>query len=101
PGATAGIITITRAARRRRRLRQQSRKIRRLPSNARPLRFGVVATQARSGEERAQKARHVESMGYATLLMQDGLQYSLAPLPALMAAAVATRTLRAGTYVIA
>jgi len=28
----------------------------------------VVAAQARSGEEWAQKARHVESMGYATLL---------------------------------
>jgi len=61
----------------------------------------VVAAQARSGEEWAQKARHVESMGYATLLMPDGLQHSLAPLPALTAAAMATRTLRVGTYVIA
>src|SRR5256886_5468251 len=40
-------------------------------------------------------------MGYATLLMPDGLQHSLAPLPALTAAAMATRTLRVGTYVIA
>lgn len=40
-------------------------------------------------------------MGYATLLMPDGLQYTLAPLPALTAAAIATRTLRVGTYVIA
>ena len=61
----------------------------------------MVAAQARSGEEWAQKARHVESMGYATLLMPDGLQHSLAPLPALTAAAMATRTLRVGTYVIA
>jgi probable F420-dependent oxidoreductase len=61
----------------------------------------VVAAQARSGEEWARKARHVESMGYATLLMPDGLQYSLSPLPALTAAAMATRTLRVGTYVIA
>src|SRR2546423_4323409 len=105
PGATAeATTTITRTARRRqrpRRHRQQSRKIRRLPSTARPFRFGVVAAQARSGEEWAQKARHVESIGYATLLMPDGLQHSLAPLPALTAAAMATRTLRVGTYLTA
>src|SRR5260370_16049434 len=76
---------------------QQSRRIRRLPK---PFRFGVVAAQARSGEEWTDKARRVESMGYATLLTPDGLQYTLAPLPALMAAAMATRTLRVGTYVI-
>jgi probable F420-dependent oxidoreductase len=67
----------------------------------RPFRFGVVAALARSGEEWAEKARRVESMGYATLLMPDGLRYTLAPLPALTAAAMATRTLRLGTYVIA
>jgi probable F420-dependent oxidoreductase len=61
----------------------------------------VVAAQARSGEEWAEKARRIESMGYATLLMPDGLQYTLAPLPALTAAAMATRTLRVGTYVLA
>jgi probable F420-dependent oxidoreductase len=61
----------------------------------------VVATQARSGEEWAEKARRIESMGYATLLTPDGLKYTLAPLPALTAAAMATRTLRVGTYVIA
>ena len=72
-----------------------------MPSTARPFRFGVVAAQARSGEEWAQKARHVESMGYATLLMPDGLNHTLAPLPALTAAAMATKTLRVGTYVIA
>jgi len=66
-----------------------------------PFRFGVVAAQARSGEEWADKARRVESMGYATLLMPDGLRYTLAPLPALTAAAMLTRTLRVGTYVIA
>jgi probable F420-dependent oxidoreductase len=61
----------------------------------------VVAAQARSGEEWAEKARRIESMGYSTLLMPDGLQYTLAPLPALTAAAMATRTLRVGTYVLA
>src|SRR5439155_27304284 len=91
----------TPTARRRRSHRQPSGKIRRLPSSERPFRFGVVAAQARSGDEWAQKARHVESMGYATLLMPDGLNHTLAPLPALTAAAMATRTLRVGTYVIA
>src|ERR1700682_3661006 len=33
--------------------------------------------------------------------MPDGLQYSLAPLPALTAAAMVTRTFGVGTYVIA
>lgn len=67
----------------------------------RPFRFGVVAAMARSGEEWAEKARRIESMGYATLLMPDVLRYTLAPLPALTAAAMVTRTLRVGTYVIA
>jgi probable F420-dependent oxidoreductase len=67
----------------------------------RPFRFGVVAAMARSGEEWAEKARRIESMGYATLLMPDGLRYTLAPLPALTAAAMVTGTLRVGTYVIA
>jgi probable F420-dependent oxidoreductase len=61
----------------------------------------VVAAQARSGEEWADKARRVESMGYAILLTPDGLKYTLAPPPALTAAAMVTRTLRVGTYVIA
>jgi probable F420-dependent oxidoreductase len=67
----------------------------------RPFRFGVVAAAARTGEEWAEKARRIESMGYATVLTPDGLKYTLAPLPALMAAAMATRSLRVGTYVIA
>jgi probable F420-dependent oxidoreductase len=67
----------------------------------RRFRFGVVAAGARSGEEWAEKARRIESMGYATVLTPDGLNYTLAPLPALTAAAMATRSLRVGTYVIA
>ena len=67
----------------------------------RRFRFGVVAAGARSGEEWAEKARRIESMGYATVLTPDGLKYTLAPLPALTAAAMATRSLRVGTYVIA
>lgn len=65
------------------------------------FRFGVVAAAARTGEEWTSKARRVESLGYAILGTPDGLRYTLAPLPALTAAAAATRSLRVGTYVIA
>jgi len=66
----------------------------------RPFRFGIVAASARSAGEWADKARRAESLGYATLVMPDNLQYTLAPLPALAAAAAVTRTLRLGTYVL-
>jgi probable F420-dependent oxidoreductase len=65
------------------------------------FRFGVVAALARTGEEWIAKARAAESLGYATLATPDGLRHSFAPLPALAAAAVATRALRVGTYVLA
>jgi probable F420-dependent oxidoreductase len=65
-----------------------------------PFRFGVVAAQARSREEWTEKARRIESMGYSTLVMPEGLRHTLAPLPALAAAAAVTRSLRLGTYVI-
>lgn len=66
-----------------------------------PFRFGVVAAGAGSGHEWAEKARRVESLGYATLVVPDNLEYTLAPLPALAVAAAGTRTLRVGTYVLA
>ncbi|MBO0706521.1 MAG: TIGR03621 family F420-dependent LLM class oxidoreductase [Candidatus Dormibacteraeota bacterium] len=66
-----------------------------------PFRFGVVTAFARSGDEWADKARRVESLGYSTLVMPDNLQYTLEPFPALAVAAAATRTLRVGTYVLA
>jgi probable F420-dependent oxidoreductase len=68
---------------------------------ARPFRFGVVAAAARSADEWLAKVRRVESLGYASLVIPDNLRYTLAPLPALAAAAAATRTLRLGTYVLA
>jgi len=67
----------------------------------RPFRFGVVAAAARSADEWVSKARRVESLGYATLVMPDNLRYTLAPLPALAVAAAATTSLRIGTYVLA
>lgn len=70
-------------------------------STKRAFRFGVVAAAARSADEWTTKAQHIESLGYATLVMPDTLRYTLAPLPALAAAAAATRSLRVGSYVLA
>lgn len=67
----------------------------------RPFRFGVVAAGARSGAAWVAQARRIEELGYATLMIPDGLSYTLAPFPALSFAAAATTTLRVGTYVLA
>ena len=67
----------------------------------RAFRFGVVAAFARGGDDWAARARQAESLGYATLVTPDGLKHTLAPFPALAAAAAATRSLRVGTYVLA
>ena len=66
-----------------------------------PFRFGVLAALARSGEEWADRARRIESLGYSSLVMPEGLRYMLGPFPALAAAAAAARSLRVGAYVIA
>jgi probable F420-dependent oxidoreductase len=65
----------------------------------RPFRFGVSARTAQSAEEWTAKARRAEELGYSTLLVADHFGPSLAPLPALMAAAHATTTLRVGSFV--
>jgi probable F420-dependent oxidoreductase len=65
------------------------------------FRFGVVAAQASSDEEWIEKARRIEELGYATLLMPDRLLGPvLSPVPALAVAAAATRSLRLGTFVL-
>jgi probable F420-dependent oxidoreductase len=67
----------------------------------RRFRFGVVAAQASSGEEWVEKARRIEELGYATLLMPHRLLGPvLSPIPALAVAAAATRFLRLGTFVL-
>jgi probable F420-dependent oxidoreductase len=71
------------------------------PLNPKAFRFGVVAAAARSADEWLAKVRRVEALGYASLLLPDNLRYTLAPLPALAAAATATTSLRLGTYVLA
>jgi probable F420-dependent oxidoreductase len=65
----------------------------------REFRFGVVAGRASSGAGWAALARRAEELGYDTLLVPDTV-HTLAPFPALAAAAAATTTLHVGTYVL-
>ena len=66
----------------------------------RPFRFGVNVRTAGSAAEWADRARKVERLGYAVLLVPDHLANLLAPFPALTAAAAATTRLRLGTGVL-
>src|SRR5437660_3595801 len=66
----------------------------------RPFRFGINVRTAASGVEWVDKARKVEALGYAVLLVPDHLADLLAPFPALAAAAAATTRLRVGTAVL-
>ena len=65
-----------------------------------PFRFGVSARHVQSRAEWMDKARKVEALGYATLTVPDHLTGLVAPMPALISAAEATKTLRLGTYVL-
>ncbi len=64
-----------------------------------PFRFGVQASTATDAASWTALARKVESLGYSTLTMPDHFDEQLAPIPALMAAADATETLRIGALV--
>jgi len=65
-----------------------------------PFRFGAQLPKASSAEEWAVMARELEDLGYSTLFMPDHFDDQLAPVPALMAAADATSTLRVGSLVL-
>jgi probable F420-dependent oxidoreductase len=65
----------------------------------RTFRFGVQLHTAASGDEWAATARKVEDLGFSTLFLPDHFGDQLAPVPALMAAADATSTLRVGALV--
>jgi probable F420-dependent oxidoreductase len=65
-----------------------------------PFRFGVNVWHAASRAEWQEKARKVEGLGYATFTVPDHLTDLIAPMPALISAAEATKTLRVGTYVL-
>jgi len=66
----------------------------------RPFRFGVSVRSAGSRAEWADKARKVEDLGYSVLTIPDHPIDLLAPMPALVGAAAATRHLRLGTMVL-
>lgn len=65
----------------------------------RRFRFGAKATKATSAREWSQIARRAEDLGYASLQIDDHFGSQLAPIPACMAAAAATETLKIGTLV--
>lgn len=66
----------------------------------RPFRFGVNVGPSRSRAEWAEKARRLEDLGYDALTVPDHLADLFAPMPALVSAAAATKTLRLGTNVL-
>ena len=65
----------------------------------RPFRFGVQASTAPDRRTWIELARAAEDLGYSTMTMPDHFGDQLAPVPALMAAADATTTLRVGALV--
>src|SRR5215213_367226 len=67
---------------------------------SRRFRFGAQCSYAGTRGEWAAKARRVEELGYSTLSVPDHFDDQLAPMPALVAAAAATTTLRVGTLVL-
>ncbi|HET9078481.1 MAG TPA: TIGR03621 family F420-dependent LLM class oxidoreductase [Acidimicrobiales bacterium] len=68
-------------------------------ANSRPFKFGAKATKASSGKEWADLARQAEDLGYVSFQIDDHFGSQLAPLPAAMAAAAATTTIRVGPLV--
>ena len=63
------------------------------------FRFGVQTSSAPSREAWMQRAHKLEDLGFSTLFIPDHFHDQLAPVPALMAAADATSTLRIGGMV--
>ena len=65
----------------------------------RPFRFGVQLSGPPDGPRWVEQARRIEDLGYSTVTMPDHFTEQLAPMPALMAVADATTTLRVGALV--
>ena len=66
----------------------------------RAFRFGVQTSSAPTREAWAEKARRIEELGFSTLFVPDHFGDQLSPVPAMMAAADATTTLRVGGLVL-
>ncbi len=69
----------------------------------RPFRFSVQCSSLPGTDEHSWRelAKRCEGLGYSTLTISDHFDDQLAPIPAAMAAADATSTLRVGTMVLA
>jgi len=65
-----------------------------------PFRFGVSVRSAGSRVALVDKARQLEDLGYSVLAVPDHLTDLLAPMPALVGAAAATKRLRVATMVL-
>ncbi|NDZ80101.1 TIGR03621 family F420-dependent LLM class oxidoreductase [Streptomyces sp. SID10853] len=65
----------------------------------RPFRFGVNMLRPEAGAQWRDKCRRAEQLGYDVILVPDHLGM-VAPFPALVAAAAATRRPRLGTFVL-
>ena len=68
-------------------------------SKQRPFRFGVAVQGSKSRIAWIGIARRAAELGYSTLLMPDHLGDHFSPIPALVAAADVTSTLRVGSFV--
>ena len=66
-----------------------------------PFRFGIQCKGPADAVGWPALARKVEDLGWSTLTVSDHLDDQLAPMPAAMAAAAATTSLRVGTMVLA
>ncbi|HEX4866983.1 MAG TPA: TIGR03621 family F420-dependent LLM class oxidoreductase [Acidimicrobiales bacterium] len=66
-----------------------------------PFRFGIQCKGPADPAGWPARARKVEDLGWSTLTVADHLDDPLAPVPAVVAAAAATTTLRVGTMVLA
>src|ERR1700730_7682215 len=80
-------------------LSHHAQKEERFMQTLKPFRFAVIAHKATSEYEWRAKAKQFEQLGYATLFVPDHPVEQLAPVPAMLAAAEATNTLRVGRYV--
>ena len=67
----------------------------------RPFRFGLQCKGPADGAGWAELARKAEDLGWSVLTVADHFDEGMAPIPALMAAAGATTTIRLGTMVLA
>lgn len=65
-----------------------------------PFRFGVNLRSAASRSAWQEKARKVEDLGFSSLLVPDHLTDLIAPFPALVSAAEATKHIQVGTHVL-